>query len=196
MHKEQFAELRLAAALGYHLPAATLDLAAESGERRLVGDVSNAAADLHPGELRDLVGHALEVGHTNDLLAALTLRNPGRIAVRLNVAPPMLTDCGGGLYSVSPTAGRGTLLFATLLGPAAADAAIRDAQTAPTVPEPAAPLPATLSVDEVLGVTVVGFGWDETRPHEAHTPVLDFARAALAACTVAEHFPVTSAGAG
>lgn len=193
MHNERFAQLRLAAALGYHLPAASLEIITESGERRLVADVSNPAADLHPGELRDLVGHALEVGHSSDLIDALELAAPGRISVRLNVAPPMLTDCGAGLYSVCPTAGHGTLLFATLLDAHGADAAIRDSQTAPTAPISAGPLPATLTVDDVLAVTVVGFAWDDSIAFAAHGPVLEFARSALSACAVAEQFPVTSA---
>lgn len=191
MTNECFAELRLAAALAYHLPAATLEMTTEHGEHRLIADVSDPLADLHPGELRDLVGHALEVGHTHDLLTALDLPDPARLSVRLLTAPPMLTDCGAGLYSVATASGRGTLLFATLLDPNAADSAIGGAGTAPTVDSPVPPLGAVLSYDEVLAVTVVGFGWHRHTATAEREPVAEFARSALAACAVAEQFPVT-----
>lgn len=190
MTNERFAELRLASALGYHLPGATLEVLTTTGQRRLVADVSNPLSDLHPGELRDLVGHAMEIDSSNDLLRALEITEPGRMSVRLVAAPPMLADLGGGLYSVMTAAGRGTLLFATLLDPHAAHAAIQSASTASGfVP----PVNAVLTADDVLRVTVVGFPWHRDQPADVRSGLVDFVQGALAACTVAEQFSVTPA---
>lgn len=190
MTNQRFAQLRLASALGYHLPGATLEVLTSSGQRRLVADVSNPLADLHPGELRDLVGHAMELRSSDDLLAALEIPETGRMAVRLRPAPPLLADLGAGLYSVMTAAGRGTLLFATLLDPYVAHDAIHSASTATGF---CPPVNAVLTADDVLDVTVVGFPWLRDQPAEERSALVDFVQGALAACTVAEAFSAAPA---
>jgi len=176
---------RIAAALAYHLPGAGL-LVHDGEDLELhVAPTTSLDANMHPGELRDILG-------LDDPTTALANVNAGfglnpHVTLFPEVLPvsPVLLDCGLGLYRIGSSAMGGAFAFATRLDSNAANAAIHEHGTfADGGLELIAR--AGLGYDELLHVTMAIFEWQPGTPEAAMSLLENAVRSMQSACAVAE----------
>lgn len=168
--------LRLVAALTHTLPAVIAVLVPDHGPEVVVGGDRRCLPDMSPCELRRLVADRAGVGP--DLTWLESIRT-------VHVGGPEVGDV---VEDVVRVGGRDepVLAFATLLGPQATRAVLRDAGTdlldqGQADPDLLRALRASTFHDEALGVTTVVVG-DAPGPGSA----LDVVLASARACRVAE----------
>ena len=178
------AQLRLATAIVYHMPGAAMILTG-GGREIFVAPTSEARADLHPGDLRDLIHLCIRNQNTKALLAGLNMSDDEHIVATIRSAPPLFESLGAGLYMIIPPTTRSVYCFPTLLMPKQVE------QIISTVAK--GTLSSTLDYDEALGVTIATFerrqiGQDDTERGGIIGQI-------LAECAVAEEFPMGEQGA-
>ena len=171
------AQLRLATAIVYHMPGASMTLTGDDKEI-FIAPTSEVRADLHPGDLRDLVHLCIRNQNTKSLFEGLNFVDTTDVSITVHSAPPLFESMGAGLYVIIPPTTRSVYCFPTLLMP-------RDVeQIISSVSEGS--LSSTLDYDEALGVTLATFerrniGDDEPERGGIVSQV-------LAECAVAEEF--------
>ena len=174
--------LRLAAALGYHLPAAVVSVTGDAGFERLVAPTSLVKADLHPGEFRDLVGLYYSTGNDSDLASALRVVSVNSLEARLLDCPPTLEHVGAGVYQTMGPDRRGSFCLATTLFPDEVERSFVDEPRLPTLNVAAA-----LACDEVLDITIAVFEFSGNDPIGMKN-ACDLAVSTAASCAVSETF--------
>lgn len=171
------AQLRLATAIVYHMPGASMTLTG-GGREIFVAPTSEVRADLHPGDLRDLVHLCIRNQNTRSLMTGLNLPEDAEITVTIRSAPPLFESLGAGLYVIIPPTTRSVYCFPTLLLP-------RDVeQIISTVSK--GTLSSTLDYDEALGVTLATF--ERRHIGEEEPERGGIVGQVLAECAVAEEF--------
>ncbi len=171
------AQLRLATAIVYHLPGASMTLTG-GGREVFVAPTSEVRADLHPGDLRDLIHLCIRNQNTNSLLQGLDIAQDSQLTVTIRSAPPLFESLGAGLYVIAPPTTRSVYCFPTLLMP-------RDVeQIISTVTK--GTLSSTLDYDETLGVTLATFERRNVGQEEPERGGI--VGKVLAECAVAEEF--------
>ncbi len=171
------AQLRLATAIVYHMPGASMTLTGGAKEI-LVAPTSESRADLHPGDLRDLVHLCIRTQNTKSLYEGIGFPENVEVAINIRSAPPLFESLGAGLYSIIPPTTRSVYCFPTLLMPREVE------QIISTVSRRT--LSSTLDYDEALSVTIATFErrqLDEEEPERG-----GIVGQILAECAVAEEF--------
>lgn len=142
------ARLRLATAVTYHLPGASLTLTC--GDQSLyVGPTTEIRAQAHPGDLRDLVSLYMKTSNDKAFFNALGFREINDIDTHLHSAPGLFAQLGAGLYLATPPNTRSVYSFPTLLTPIEVERIVRSI----TLEK----VQATIDFDEALDVTLVTF---------------------------------------
>ena len=171
------AQLRLATAIVYHMPGASMILSGD-GREIFVAPTSEVRADLHPGDLRDLIHLCIRNQNLKSLYEGLNMSSKADIVATIRSAPPLFESLGAGLYVIIPPTTRSVYCFPTLLMPKEVE------QIISTVSK--GTLSSTLDYDEALGVTLATFerrlisGDEEQRG--------GIVGQVLAECAVAEEF--------
>lgn len=171
------AQLRLATAIVYHMPGASMILSG-GGREVFVAPTSEARADLHPGDLRDLVHLCIRNQNTKSLLTGLNMPDDAQIVATIRSAPPLFESLGAGLYMIIPPTTRSVYCFPTLLMPREVE------QIISTVSK--GTLSSTLDYDEALGVTLATF--ERRHIGEEDNERGGIIGQVLAECAVAEEF--------
>lgn len=172
--------IRLATAVAYHLPGASLTL--KCGETSLyVGPTTEVRAQAHPGDLRDLVHLYLKNNDEKSFYNALGFKEQINISTDLHSAPGLFTQLGAGLYLATPPNSRSVYCFPTLLSPMEVERIIR------TVTLDG--ISATIDFDEALNVTLATFEKRQVDEFEgAETTNGGIVGSILAECAVLETF--------
>lgn len=148
------------------------------GREVFVAPTSEVRADLHPGDLRDLIHLCIRNQNTNSLLQGLDIAQDSQLTVTIRSAPPLFESLGAGLYVIAPPTTRSVYCFPTLLMP-------RDVeQIISTVTK--GTLSSTLDYDETLGVTLATFERRNVGQEEPERGGI--VGKVLAECAVAEEF--------
>jgi hypothetical protein len=184
---------RLGHALMEAVPGAALEVGRVHGPSVVVGPVGHPRAEVLPCQHRGALAQGLAGATMAGYVCALGLAGAGG-AIYLRLLLPPGADLGTGVVAVDESPNRRLLLATTLC----AQAAVRAARSAQTVPTPAssgrtnggalaaalAELRVAAHHDPVLHTTVLS--WTH-RPHPAVLAQVDDAvRAAAAACVVEE----------
>lgn len=185
MHPANLNDWRIAAALAYHLPGAGLLVHDGGNLERHIAPTTSLIADMHPGELRDLLGGFPDSVALDAIRAELGIDRSVTVFAELLPTSPILRDCGLGLFQIGTAMSGGAFVFATLLDANDAATALRDAMTYPTA-EPARITNAGLGFDETLRVTLAVFEWAPGSDDEDLARIERHVRAAQASCGVAE----------
>ncbi|MFZ4516686.1 MAG: hypothetical protein ACOYN3_10290 [Acidimicrobiia bacterium] len=183
---------RVHAALAYHVPGAAL-LIHDGGEiERHIAPTTAVGADMHPGELRDLLGNLSgnfastgAVDALDAIRAELGITPDVPVVPELLAYSPLLTDCGLGLVQVSSAALGGAFVFATTLDAQQVAPVIRVGASHPEFPRVAV-CNLGLGFDEVLQVTLVVCEWS---PGTTETQLRDLeqhVRSMQTDCAIAE----------
>lgn len=171
------AQLRLATAVVYHMPGASMTLSGD-GKEIFVAPTSEVRADLHPGDLRDLVHLCIRNQNPKSLYEGLNLTAESELIITIRSAPPLFQSLGAGLYVCAPPTTRSVYCFPTLLMP-------RDVENIISTVSRGT-LSSTLDYDEALNVTVATF---EKRLIDSEEPERGgIVGRVLAECAVAEEF--------
>ncbi len=141
-------QLRLATAIVYHLPGASMTLSGD-GREILVAPTSEVRADLHPGDLRDLIHLCIRNQNTKPLFEGLNFSNECELVSVIRSAPPLFEALGAGLYTIAPPTTRSVYCFPTLLMPNEVETIINKVSKGT--------LSSTLDYDEALNVTLATF---------------------------------------
>lgn len=140
--------IRLATAVAYHLPGASLTL--KCGVTSLyVGPTTEIRSQAHPGDLRDLVHLFMKNNNENSFYNALGFKEHKEITTDLHSAPGLFMQLGAGLYLATPPTSRSVYSFPTLLSPLEVERIIRTISLDG--------INATIDFDEALGVTLATF---------------------------------------
>lgn len=144
----------------------------------LVAPTSESRADLHPGDLRDLVHLCIRTQNTKSLYEGIGFSDSVDVAINIRSAPPLFESLGAGLYSIIPPTTRSVYCFPTLLMPREVEQIITSISRGS--------LASTLDYDEALGVTIATF---EQRQLDGEDPERGgIVGQVLAECAVAEEF--------
>ena len=179
------AQIRLATAIVYHMPGASMTLTG-AGREIFVAPTSEVRADLHPGDLRDLVHLCIRNQNTKSLLDGLSLPSDTDLVANIRSAPPLFESLGAGLYVIIPPTTRSVYCFPTLLLP-------RDVEQIITTVS-GGTLSSTLDYDEALGVTLATF--ERRHIGDGEPERGGIVGRVLAECAVAEEFTSGSQGQG
>jgi hypothetical protein len=140
--------IRLASAVAYHLPGASLTL--KCGAISLfVGPTTEIRAQVHPGDLRNLVQLYILNHNEKSFYNALGFKENNDITTDLHSAPGLFTQLGAGLYLATPPNSRSVYCFPTLLSPKEVERIIRSTSYDR--------INATIDFDEALYVTLATF---------------------------------------
>lgn len=170
-------QLRLATAIVYHMPGASMVLSGD-GREILVAPTSEVRADLHPGDLRDLVHLCIRSQNTKPLYEGLHFNDDTDLITTIRSAPPLFESLGAGLYIIAPPTTRSVYCFPTLLMPTEVETIISRISRGT--------LSSTLDYDEALNVTLATF---ERRLVTNQEPERGgIVGKVLAECAVAEEF--------
>jgi hypothetical protein len=170
-------QLRLATAIVYHMPGATMTLSGD-GREILVAPTSEVRGDLHPGDLRDLIHLCIRNQNAKALYEGLNFTPEADIVTTIRSAPPLFESIGAGLYVVAPPTTRSVYCFPTLLMPADVEAIISRVSRGT--------LSSTLDYDEALNVTLATF--ERRLVTNAEPDRGGIVGQVLAECAVAEEF--------
>jgi|GEM_PF-3320394 len=174
------AQLRLNTAIVYHMPGASMKIKA-GDDTILVAPTSEVRADLHPGDIRDLVSMCIRNSSMSPLHNGLNINPDDEIEMEVTQAPGLFESVGAGLYLVTPPGTRSVYCFPTLLLPADVEKVIREVSQES--------IPSTIDYDEALCVTLATF---EKRLIEGTTNSFStkggIVGEILAECAIAEEF--------
>lgn len=175
MDTNVYRRLRLAAAIAYHLPGASVTLRTETAIR-IVAPLGLSESDLHPAEFRELVIASGVTHDLRDLTNGLDLDDLAMLSIEIVSGSSHLRDIGGGIYEVSRINGDVAHVFASTLHPDEVAEAMLSAQTA----RESGPISAHLFYDDDLEVTLAFFAGEGSEAHQ------DRIRAATASVAVVE----------
>ena len=148
------------------------------GREVFVAPTSEIRADLHPGDLRDLVHLCIRNQNTNSLLQGLDIEQASELEVTIRSAPPLFESLGAGLYMIVPPTTRSVYCFPTLLMPREVERIILRVSKGT--------LSSTLDYDETLGVTLATF--ERRNIGESEPERGGVVGEVLSECAVAEEF--------
>lgn len=175
------AQLRLATAIVYHMPGASMTLSGD-GREIFVAPTSDVRSDLHPGDLRDLIHLCIRNQNITKLHEGLNMSANADVIATIRSAPPLFESLGAGLYMIIPPKTRSVYCFPTLLLPKEVEQIIKTVSKGT--------LSCTLDYDEALCVTLATF---ERRLIENDSEQRGgIVGQVLAECAVAEEFSQTS----
>lgn len=174
------ARIRVATAVTYHLPGASLTL--NCGNQSLyVAATTEIRAQAHPGDLRDLVSLLMKTNNEKTFYNALGFKEIDEITTELHAAPGLFSQLGAGLYLATPPNSRSVYSFPTLLTPMEVERIIRSVSLDG--------VNATIDFDEALEVTFVTFEKRQIDEYEAKNGSADtVVGSILAECAVMETF--------
>ena len=174
------ARIRLATAITYHLPGASLTL--NCGDQSLyVAATTEIRAQAHPGDLRDLVCLYMKNLNERTFFNALGFTELGEITTELHAAPGLFSQMGAGLYLATPPNSRSVYSFPTLLTPMEVERIVRSVSLDG--------VNATIDYDEALEVTLVTFEKRQIDEYDSNNEGKDsIVGSILAECAVMETF--------
>ncbi len=140
--------IRLASAVAYHLPGATLTLFC--GKSSLfVGPTTEMRSQAHPGDLREIIRIFLKDKDRKSFYNALGFQDQQEIETKLHSAPGLFSSLGAGLYLITPPSSRSVYSFPTLLTALEVERIVRTTSLEE--------ITATIDFDDALQVTIVTF---------------------------------------
>ncbi|MFN8016397.1 MAG: hypothetical protein U0R17_07330 [Acidimicrobiia bacterium] len=174
---KNLAQLRLATAIVYHMPGASMTLTG-GGKEIFVAPTSEIRSDLHPGDLRDLIHLCIRNQNTKALSQGLNIDPDSELIATIKSAPPLFESLGAGLYMIIPPTTRSVYCFPTLLLPKEVENIITTVS--------GGTISSTLDYDEALGVTLATF--ERRQIGEKEPEKGGIIGQILAECAVAEEF--------